>query len=183
MDTVQLNDKFFEIFLTQSEIEKRIKELAKQINIDYKNQLPLFVGILNGSFMFLSDLMKEITLDCRIEFIKVSSYKGGIKSTGEIQDVLGLDVDLQGRDVIIVEDIVDTGKTLTYLLSTLKTQQPASIKVVTLLLKPDALETHIPELDYIGFKIPNDFVVGYGMDYNHLGRNLRDVYKLRVSLN
>jgi hypoxanthine phosphoribosyltransferase len=182
MDTVQLNDKFFEIFLTQSEIEKRIKELAKQINIDYKNQLPLFVGILNGSFMFLSDLKKEITLDSRIEFIKVSSYKGGTKSTGEVQDVLGLDVDIKGRDVIIVEDIVDTGKTLTYLLSTLKTQQPASIKVVTLLLKPDALETQIPELDYIGFKIGNDFVVGYGMDYNHLGRNLRDVYKLRVSL-
>lgn len=179
MDNVQLNDKIFEILFTQSEIEKRIIELAAQINIDYQNKLPFFIGVLNGSFMFLSDLMKEISLDCRIEFIKVSSYKGGTKSTGEVLDVMGLNVDLKDRDVIIVEDIVDTGKTLTYLLSSIKAQLPSSLKVVTLLLKPDALETKVPEIEYVGFKIRNDFVVGYGMDYNHIGRNLKDIYKLQ----
>ena len=177
MGNVQLNDKVFEIYITESEIAKRVKLLAAQINLDYRNKLPVFIGVLNGSFRFMADLMQEINLDCSIEFIKVSSYNGGTKSTENVLEVLGLDADIKGKDVIIVEDIIDTGKTLTYLLSTLKPLQPASIKVITLLLKPDVIKTQFPEIAYIGFEISNDFVVGYGMDYKHLGRNLNDIYR------
>lgn len=179
MQNVLLHDKTFEIFLTQQEITERINQLAGQINTDYKNKFPIFIGVLNGSFMFTADLMKEIDFDCSIEFIRISSYDGGTQSTGNVLEVLGLDADIKGKDVLIVEDIVDTGKTLTYLLSTLNVQQPSSIKVVTLLLKPDALEIQIPEIEYVGFEISNYFVVGYGMDYNQTGRNLKDIYRLR----
>ena len=172
MENVLLHDKSFELFLTQQEIIERVKQLAAQINSDYKNKFPVLIGVLNGSFMFMADLMKEINIDCKIEFIKVSSYDGGTKSTGNVLEILGLGADINGKDVIIV----DTGKTLTYLLSTLNAKQPSSIKVVTLLLKPEVLETQIPEIQYIGFEISNHFVVGYGMDYNHIGRNLKDIY-------
>lgn len=179
MKNVLLHDKTFELFLTQKEITERINQLAAQINSDYKNKFPVFIGVLNGSFMFMADMMKHINLDCRIEFIKVSSYDGTTKSSGNVMEILGLATEITGKDVIIVEDIVDTGKTLAYLLSSLNVQQPSSIKVVTLLLKPEALETQILEIEYIGFEISNRFVVGYGMDYNHIGRNLKDIYKLR----
>lgn len=181
MESVLLYDKTFEIFLTQQEITERIKLLAAEINSDYKTKFPVFIGVLNGSFMFMADLMKEINFDYRIEFIKVSSYDGGTKSTGNVMEILGLDADIKGRDIVIVEDIVDTGKTLSYLLTNLNEQQPASVKVVTLLLKPEALEIQIPEIEFIGFEISNYFVVGYGMDYNHIGRNLKDIYRLRNS--
>ena len=177
MMKIAIDDKTFETFIEYEMIEKRIRLMGIQLNVDYEDKVPVFIGVLNGSFRFMADLMKEISLDCSIEFIKVSSYNGGTKSTGNVLEILGLDADIKGKDVIIVEDIIDTGKTLTYLLSTLKPLQPASIKVITLLLKPDAIETQFPEIAYIGFEISNDFVVGYGMDYDHLGRNLNDIYR------
>ncbi len=178
MKTINLSDKVFEIFISNLEINTRTAELAKQINLDYQNETPVIIGILNGCFMFMADLVSQITGNCEISFIKVSSYKGETKTSGNVDEVLGLDIDVCGRDVIIVEDIVDTGKTLQFLISKTEAFKPASVKVATLILKPEALETQIPQITYVGFEIENKFVVGYGMDYNNLGRNLNDIYKL-----
>ncbi len=178
MTNVNLNDRIFEIFIPSLEIKKRTRKLAKQINIDYLNKTPVFIGVLNGCFMFMADLVSKITGNCEISFIKVSSYKGGTKTTGMVEEILGLAIDIAGRDVIIVEDIVDTGKTLQFLITQLMALKPASISVATLLLKPDALETQIPQINYVGFEIENRFVVGYGLDYNNLGRNLNDIYQV-----
>lgn len=171
-----MHDKQFEPYLTAPEIHDRIKALARQLDQDYAGKKPLFIAILNGSFMFAADLFKEISIDAEICFIKLASYKG-TKSSGQVITAIGLDTDLFGRDVVIVEDIVDTGKTLSEFLPQLHHQQPASLKIVALLHKPEATVFPIP-IDYLGFAIPNKFVVGYGLDYDGLGRNIREIYKL-----
>ncbi len=173
---IQVDDKDFELFLKYDQLKKRIRFLAIELNIDYADKVPLFIGVLNGSFMFMADLMKEIQIASEVSFIRVYSYKGDT-STGEVKEVLGLDVDLTGRDVIVVEDIIDSGLTLHSLLKSFKKSQPESISVCTLLYKPNAVKKNVEELDYIGFEIPNEFVVGYGLDYNGLGRNLKDIYR------
>jgi hypoxanthine phosphoribosyltransferase len=176
MGDIRVHDKNFEPYLNAAVIAKRIKEIAAGLNRDYAGKRPLFIAILNGSFMFASDLFKELTIDAEICFIKLASYKG-TKSTGHVITAIGLDMDLFGRDVVIVEDIVDTGKTLSDFLPQLQHQQPASMKIVALLHKPEATVFPI-KIDYLGFSIPNKFVVGYGLDYDGLGRNMPEILKL-----
>ncbi|HZF63121.1 MAG TPA: hypoxanthine phosphoribosyltransferase [Chitinophagaceae bacterium] len=176
MSQIQVHDKTFETYISESEILKKIEELAQQLNTDYRDKRPLFIPILNGSFMFASDLFKHLTIDAEVCFIKLASYKG-TRSTGQVITAIGLDHDLYNRNVVIVEDIVDTGKTLNEFLPQLYHQHPASMKIVALLHKPDATEYPI-EVSYTGFRIPNKFVVGYGLDYDGLGRNLREIYQL-----
>ncbi len=176
MPEIKVRDKSFEIYLSEEEIQKRIAEMAAEINRDYDGKMPLFIAILNGSFMFATDLFKHLTIEAEICFIKLVSYKG-MKSTGHITTAIGLDQDLYGRDVIIIEDIVDTGKTLGYFLPKLEHQQPASLKIAALLHKPEAT-VHPIKIDYTGFSIPNKFVVGYGLDYDGCGRNLKEIYQV-----
>ena len=176
MNKITIADKEFELFLDTDIIQKRIRLLGIQLNVDYENKRPLIIGILNGSFLFMADLIKELSIDCEVAFMRLKSYEGS-ESTGEVKEVLGLPENLQGRDVIILEDIVDTGITIDYVLKRVKKQQPKTVKVCSLLLKPSSLKIEIPDLEYVGFEIPNDFVVGYGLDYNELGRNFTSLYK------
>lgn len=158
------------------EIQKRVKELGEQLTEDYKGKTPIFLGILNGSFMFVADLFKHLKMDCTITFVKLASYKG-TTSTGNVVTAIGLEETLHDKDIIIVEDIVDTGNTMNAFLKTLEEKEPRSVKICTLLSKPTALKHPIP-LDYVGFEIPDKFVLGYGLDYDGLGRNLPNLYKL-----
>ncbi len=176
MGAIRVHDKHFEPYLSAAAITTRIKEIAADLNRDYAGKRPLFIAILNGSFMFAADLFKELHIDSEICFIKLASYKG-TKSTGHIITAIGLDMDLFGREVVIIEDIVDTGKTLSEFLPQLHHQQPASLKIVALLHKPEATVFPI-KIDYLGFSIPNKFVVGYGLDYDGLGRNIPEILKL-----
>ncbi len=176
MNTIQIEDKTFEILLENDNISKRTRLIGIQINVDYENRCPIFIGVLNGSFLFMADLLREIEIPCEIGFIQVSSYTGA-ESSGKIRETFGLPKNLHNRDVIIVEDIVDTGYTLNYVVGEVIKQAPASISVCTLLFKPAALKKPIEELEYVGFEIENEFVVGYGLDYNGLGRNLKDIYR------
>jgi hypoxanthine phosphoribosyltransferase len=176
MGAIRVHDKHFEPYLSAAAITNRIKEIAADLNRDYAGKRPLFIAILNGSFMFAADLFKELHIDSEICFIKLASYKG-TKSTGHIITAIGLDMDLFGREVVIIEDIVDTGKTLSEFLPQLHHQQPASLKIVALLHKPEATVFPI-KIDYLGFSIPNKFVVGYGLDYDGLGRNIPEILKL-----
>ena len=179
MASIQLHDKTFDTYLSAETIQQKVEELAAAINRDYQNKRPLFIAILNGSFMFASDIFKHLTVEAEISFIKLASYRG-TKSTGTIIQAIGLDDDLYGRDVIILEDIVDTGKTLNEFLPKLQHQQPASLKVVALLHKAEATQYPI-DIAYLGFTIPDKFVVGYGLDYDGLGRNLKEIYQLTTS--
>jgi hypoxanthine phosphoribosyltransferase len=176
MNSIKIHEKDFEIFLENESINKRTRLMGIQLNVDYEKRCPIFIGVLNGSFLFVADLIKEIELDCEVSFIRVASYHGD-SSTGQIKEAFGLPNNLKGRDVILVEDIVDTGLTVQYILAQLRVQEPASINVCSLLFKPAALLKPMPELTYVGFEIPNEFVVGYGLDYNGLGRNLKDIYR------
>jgi hypoxanthine phosphoribosyltransferase len=176
MNKIQIHDKDFEILLENDTISKRTRLIGIQLNVDYENRCPIFIGVLNGCFLFMADLLKEIHISCEVGFMRVASYDG-TKSTGKIQEAFGLPTDLHNRDVIIVEDIVDTGHTLSYILEKVKVQKPASVTICSLLFKPAALKHPIAELNYVGFEIPNEFVVGYGLDYNGLGRNLKDIYR------
>lgn len=176
MTEVQVHGKKFGIFLTEEVIRERIAELASVLNMDYAGKRPLFLAILNGSFMFAADLFRQLTIDAEMGFIKLASYKG-MKSSGKVVTAIGLEDDLFGRDVIIVEDIVDTGKTLHEFLPKLEHQQPASLKIVSLLHKPEATKYPL-QIDYVGFSIPDKFVVGYGLDYDGLGRNLKEIYQV-----
>src|SRR5580765_3799079 len=176
MSVIKVHDKHFDIFLSEETIQKRVKEIATAINKDYKGRRPLFIAILNGSFMFASDLFKNLEVDAEICFIKLISYQG-TKSTGNVVTSIGLMEDIHGRDVVLIEDIVDTGKTLHNFLPGLLHQQPASLKIAALLHKPDA--TTFPlTIDYLAFTIPDKFVIGYGLDYDGLGRNLKEIYQL-----
>ena len=171
-----MHDKNFEIYLPEPTIQQRVKELATAINTDYAGKRPLFIAILNGSFMFASDLFRHLTIEAELCFIKLASYKG-MKSSGKVVTSIGLEEDLFGKDVVIVEDIVDTGKTLHNFLPKLMHQQPRSLKIAALLHKSEA--TTFPlHIDYIGFDIPDKFVVGYGLDYDGLGRNLKEIYQV-----
>lgn len=173
---IEIDKKNFELMLELDQIEKRIRLLGIQINVDFENRIPVFVGVLNGSFIFLADLMKEITIASEVTFVKVSSYKGD-QSKGKIQEEIGLQMSLKDRDVIVVEDIVDSGKTLRFLLDMIYKENPASVNVCTLLIKPKSLKTKFDEITYVGFEIPDDYVVGFGLDYNGLGRNLNAIYR------
>jgi len=176
MSKVTIHDKEFEIFIPASQIATQISRVATEINNDYADKRPLFIAILNGSFMFASDLFKELNLEAEICFVKLASYQG-VKSTGKVVTSIGLDVSLKDRDVVIIEDIVDTGKTLSDFIPQLAVQQPSSIKIATLLHKPDALKFPL-NLDYICFEVENKFLLGYGLDYDGLGRNLADIYQI-----
>lgn len=173
---VKLHDKSFEINIPATEIQNRILELGRMIDGAYQNKTPVFLIVLNGAFLFAADLLKATTIHCEVNFIRVSSY-AGTSTTGAVKNVLGLSQSLKDRDVIIVEDIIDTGHTMVFLLNEIMKHQPASIEIASLLLKPEALQ-HTIEAKYIGFSVPNDFLVGYGLDYDELGRNLKDIYKL-----
>jgi hypoxanthine phosphoribosyltransferase len=173
---VRLKDKAFRLYKSESEILTAVRNVAYQINDDYIGKHPLIVPILNGSFMFASDLLKELTLDCELAFVKVASYSG-TNTTGQVNTLLGLNQSIEGRHVIIIEDIVDTGHTLAKIIPEFSAQKPASLKVATLLLKPSAIKVPV-QVDYVGMEIPNEFIVGYGLDYDGLGRNLRNIYQV-----
>ena len=176
MNTIKVHDKTFSTFLSETAINEQVKRIAQEINSDYQGKTPLFIAILNGSFMFASDLFKELEIEAQVCFIKLASYQG-VKSTGNVVTSIGLDVSLKDREVIVIEDIVDTGKTLHDFLPQIMDQNPASVKLATLLHKPDALKYPLT-IDYVGFSIPNKFVVGYGLDYDGLGRNLKEIFQL-----
>ena len=176
MQTINVKDKSFSLFIPEKEILKEVKRIATQINRDYAGKEPVFLAVLNGSFIFAADLMKEVNLPCEISFVKMASYQG-VNTTGQIREVIGLNVDLTDRPVIVVEDIVDTGLTMAHMLEVLKKQNPASIDICTLLLKPGKLQVDL-NIRYCCLEIPNDFIVGYGLDYDGYGRNTRDIYTL-----
>lgn len=177
MKRIKLHGKEFELKVPYAEISRAIENVAQQINNDLRDEpLPLFVSVLNGSFMFTGDLMKHLDFNCELCFIKVSSYKG-LGSGGEVSQLIGLDKDIEGRTVIIVEDIVDKGITLEHLMKLLSDLKPKQLKVATMLYKPDAYEKDI-KIDYIGMHMPSDFIVGYGLDFDGLGRNYPDIYSL-----
>ncbi|MEP7264334.1 MAG: hypoxanthine phosphoribosyltransferase [Bacteroidota bacterium] len=178
MATVKVHDKEFETFIKAEDIQRRVAEMASIINIEYNNKRPLFIGVLNGALIFMADLVKHISVECELAFIKVSSYSG-LESTGSVKNLIGLNESIKDRHIIIIEDIIDTGDTAVYIINELKKQEPASLKFATILFKPAALKHNIKP-DYAGFEIPTDFVVGYGLDYDGLGRNLNDIYKLKA---
>ncbi|MBQ0085658.1 MAG: hypoxanthine phosphoribosyltransferase [Prevotella sp.] len=177
MSEVQVLDKTFKTLITKEKIQERIKEIATQINEEMKDKNPLFLAILNGSFIFAADLCRHLTINHEISFIKLASYEG-TSSTGAIKQMIGLNSDMQNRHVIILEDIIDTGLTMKYILEQLTEQSPASIQICTLLHKPANQQVPM-DIKYIAFNIPNDFVVGYGLDYNQQGRNLNEIYTLK----
>ena len=176
MSTIQIKDKRFRVSIPEAEIKSRVKAVAQQISKDMAGKNPLFLGVLNGSFIFAADLMREMTIPCEITFVKLASYQGTI-STGKIKEVLGINEDLTGRHVIIVEDIVDTGQTMKQMMESLGTRNLASVHICTLFVKPDKLKEPL-DIEYAAFSIPNDFILGYGLDYDQEGRWLREIYTL-----
>jgi hypoxanthine phosphoribosyltransferase len=178
MSTIQVLDKTFEPYLNEAAIQEKITELALQLNKDYAGKRPLFLSVLNGSFLFTADLFKQITIEAEVSFIKLASYKG-TSSTGNVITAIGLDINVKDRYIIILEDIIDTGKTLHHYLPQLESMQPASVKIAVLLDKKEALQYPV-KVDYACFEIPNKFVVGYGLDYDGLGRNSKDIYQLQA---
>jgi hypoxanthine phosphoribosyltransferase len=175
MENINVHDLSFVPFIKHQEIVDRVKQLANQINLDYQDKNPIFVPILNGAFIFAADLIKEINIPCEVSFVKVSSYLG-TQSSGEVDEVIGLDDDIRGRHLIIVEDIVDTGITMGALTKLLKNFNPESITICSLFTKPDSIENKI-DIQYTGFEIEDKFILGYGLDYDQQGRNLKDVYQ------
>lgn len=177
MGNVKIHNKEFELFITNEKLQTVVEEMAIKMNNDFKDKNPLFLCILNGSFMFAAEIFKRISLlDAEISFIKLASYSG-TSTTGTIKQLIGLNEDLAGRTIVVLEDIVDSGITIANTIEQIKAKNPADIKIATLLLKPDALKIEV-QLDYIGLEIPNDFIVGYGLDYDGRGRNLPDIYKV-----
>ncbi|WP_186753934.1 hypoxanthine phosphoribosyltransferase [Echinicola salinicaeni] len=174
---MKVKDKEFTLFISAEELGERIAHIAKDISKDYEGKKPLVLGVLNGAFMFISDLMKEVDIPLQLSFIKISSYQA-MNSTGKVKELIGVSEEIKGREVIVVEDIVDTGVSMTHLLESISEKEPASISVVSLLLKPEALKKPVT-VDYIGFEIPDKFVVGYGLDYDGFGRNLKEIYQLK----
>lgn len=179
MSAIRVHDKYFIPYMDETIILKRIAALAAQLDADYYDKKPLFIAILNGSFMFASDLFKALTIEAEICFIKLASYKG-TKSTGQVITAIGLDTDVVGRHIVVLEDIIDTGKTMNEFLPQLQNQQPASLAMAALLHKP-AATVYAVHIDYLGFSVPDKFLLGYGLDYDGLGRNLRDIYQLTES--
>ena len=176
MKRVTLQDKTFELFIPYEQIQSSVQQLADRINRDYADKpVPLFLGVLNGSFMFMAELMQRITLDCEASFVKIASYRG-TASTGKVHELIGLSTDIRGRHVVIVEDIVDTGASIEHTVNLLKAKAPASIAVATLLFKPEVYRKEIG-IDYCALKVSDRFLVGFGLDYDQLGRNLKDIYE------
>lgn len=176
MDNVVVGDLEFEPFISFEQIQKQTVELGAKISQDYADKNPVFIGVLNGCFMFMSDLMKEISIPCEITFVKLASYEG--TSQGNINQLLGVGIDLTGREVIVVEDIVDTGNSLKYALAALSVLNIKSVAVCSLLVKPSCLTYQFDNINYVGFEIEPEFVVGYGLDYNRQGRNLQNIYRV-----
>ncbi len=176
MKTVQIKDKKFQLSIGDEQIQSAIQRVATQINNDLRDEQPLFIGVLNGCFMFMADLMKKIDIPCEVSFIKFSSY-AGTETTGKVKQILGLNENIEGRTVVVVEDIVDTGITMEKLLKELHKHNPKQIKIATFLQKPDALQRDV-KTDYVAMAIPNDFIVGYGLDYDGFGRNLNEIYTI-----
>jgi hypoxanthine phosphoribosyltransferase len=179
MQEVRVKDRVFEIFIDEIEIAAAIDRMAEKMNKDLAGQNPLFAVVLNGAFMFASDLSKKINFDCEITFLRYSSYEG-TSSTGAVKKIIGCSEEVKGRNIVIIEDIIDSGLTIQKIKKDIEEFQPGSIKVATFLFKPEAYKGN-HEINYIGFEIPNDFIVGYGLDYNGYGRNLKDIYKLKQS--
>ena len=176
MSNIQINGKTFVPSIPEAEILKRVKAVADRINKDMAGKNPLLLAVLNGSFIFAADLMRMITIPCEISFVKLASYQG-TTSTGKIKEVFGINEDLTNRTVIIVEDIIESGLTMKRMIESLGTRNPESIHICTLLLKPDCLQVDL-DIEYAAMEIPNDFILGYGLDYNQQGRNLRDIYTI-----
>lgn len=174
MSIVKIKDKTFKTFIPEEQILQRVKAVAEKINKDLDGKNPLFLAVLNGSFVFAADLIRYITIPSEVSFVKLASYQG-TASTGTVKEVFGINEDLQGRTVVIVEDIVDTGLTMKRMLESLGTRNPESLHICTLLLKPEKLQVPL-NIEYVAMEIPNDFIVGYGLDYDQQGRNLRDIY-------
>ncbi len=176
MKEVQVLDKKFGVSIPEKEIQQAVKTMAHKMNTDMAGKDVIFLGILNGCFMFAGDLFKHINLPCQITFLKLASYQG-TTSSGKVKRLIGINENIEGKTVVIVEDIIDTGNTLESIIKQLKGYEPSEIKIATLLYKPEAYEKKIP-IDYVGFEIPNDFILGYGLDYDGFGRNLSDIYTL-----
>ncbi len=176
-ESITIKDKQFDLFIEHEVIEHEIRRVAQQINAELADRNPIFLAVLNGAFMFAAELMKEVSIPCEITFVRLASYKG-TSSTNQVTEVLGLNEDIEGRLVVIVEDIVDSGATMASLLQELAVFKPAEVKIATLLFKPAAMKKKL-QLDYVALEIPNDFIVGYGLDYNGYGRNLKDIYKVK----
>ena len=174
---IKIHDLEFELMISEKEIRDKTNEIGRALTEKFKDNVPVLLGVLNGSFIFMADLMRACNMPCEVSFIKLSSYSG-TKSTGIVKSVIGLQTDLDGRDVIIVEDIIDSGETMHQFLPQLMDMNPSSVTIVSLLVKPTAMKYNI-RIDHIGFEIPEKFVVGYGLDYNEQGRNLKDIYQLK----
>lgn len=174
MNSIRIKDKEFTPFIPESEIQKEVARVANEINRDLAGQTPLLVSVLNGAFMFTADLMRNLTIENEVTFVKLASYEG-TESTGSVKELVGLNESIEGRTIVIVEDIVDTGFTMKHLLETLKAMNPKEIRIASLLFKPEKLQVDL-NIDYVAMRIPNDFIVGYGLDYDGQGRNYRDIY-------
>ena len=176
MNNIKVKDKEFAIFIESEKILAAVERVAQRINVDYKEKNPLFLVVLNGAFMFASDLFKKLTIDCEMSFVKLSSYSG-TATTETVKHLIGINEDLKGRNIIVVEDIVDTGITIEHMMEELKKFEPADVKIASLLLKPDKYDKGYA-IDYVAIEIPNDFIIGYGLDYDGFARNLPDIYKI-----
>lgn len=174
---LEINGDLFELYLSEDQIQARVKELAGRINEDYHGRTPIFIGILNGSFIFFSDLIRSISVDCEVDFLKLSSYGDAKISSGQVRMLKELNCEVEGRDIVVVEDIVDSGLSIDFIKRLITREKPSSFKVVTLLLKKDVVKLNFP-IDYVGFEIPPEFVIGYGLDYAQKVRNLRSIYRM-----
>ncbi len=179
MDKIQVKDKEFELFITAETISNAVSRIALKLNEDLKGKDPIFLVVLNGAFIFASDLIKKITVDCEISFVKLSSYSG-TRSTRMVKELLGLNEVLKGRTVVVIEDIIDTGITMAGMIAKLREMEAGDVKIVTCLFKPDAFSKEF-KIDYVGIEIPNKFIVGYGLDYDGYGRNIPDIYQITTS--
>lgn len=177
MEKITIKDKTFVKYITSTEIDNAVATLAERLNNDYKDKIPVIMVVLNGAILFASDLLKKLTIQCEVSCIKVSSYGGGLTSTNKVKSLIGLNTDINNRDVIIIEDIVDTGLTISSLIQQLNESNPSSIRIAALTFKREAYKAEAP-IDYVALEIPNKFIVGYGLDYDELGRNLPDIYQL-----
>ena len=176
MDSIKIKDKSFRVSIPEAEIKTRVKALAEQLSKDLEGKNPIFLAVLNGAFIFAADLMRAMTIPCEISFVKLASYQG-TTSTGKVKEVFGINENLSGRTVVIVEDIVESGQTMKQMIESLGTRNPASVQICTLFFKPEKLKEELT-LDYVAFRIPDDFILGYGLDYDGLGRELKDVYTI-----
>ena len=174
---IKVNGDVFVVMITERRIKAKVKELARTINRDYKGTVPVFIGVLNGSFIFFADLIREITIDCEVDFLKLSSYGDAKISSGDVKLLKDLNCQVEGRDIVIVEDVVDSGLSMQYIKDIIMKQNPKSFRIVTLLYKKEAVKLPVL-LDYVGFEIPRDFVVGYGLDYAQRVRNLKSIYRM-----